>query len=106
MADDQTGLIELLKMGAAIAAGAVIKPMFDYFSGRRKITAEAKQIELTSERLTQQDLREWMDIAQNATHRMARLESVLVEILPYIDHLPERTVARIHRVLADSGGEL
>lgn len=103
MADEQAGIAELLKLGVAILAGAVIKPVFDFLSGRRKNTAEAKQIELSSERLTQHDLREWMDIAQLATKRMARLESVLVEMLPYIDRLPDRTAERLQRVLNDGG---
>lgn len=103
MADDQAGLIELLKIAVAVTAGAVVKPVFDYFSGRRKFTAEANQIHATTERLTQQDLREWMDTAQNATRRIARLESVLIEILPSMEKLPKRTAERIERVLADSG---
>lgn len=100
MADDQTGLTELLKLAGAVLAGAVVKPVFDYFSGRRKFSAEAKQIELSSERLTQQDLREWMTTAQNATSKLSRFESALREIEPYSDRLPDKTAARIARILA------
>jgi hypothetical protein len=103
MADDQTGLVELIKLVGAVLAGAVIKPVFDYLSGRRKMSAEAKQTEAATERLTQHDLREWMNTAQSATRRIARLESVLVEILPYLDKLPKRTADRTHRVLNDGG---
>jgi hypothetical protein len=103
MADDQAGLVELIKLAVAVTAGAVVKPVFDYFSGRKKFSAEANAIAANSERLTQHDLREWMDTAQIATRRISRVESVLLEIVPYLDKLPKRTAERVQRVLNDGG---
>jgi len=110
--EDQSGLVDITKwvigIAGTIGLGSIVVRLIDYFSGRRRSNAEAEEIELSSERLTRQEVRDMMEALLKSNQaiivrdvRNARLESVLEDIQPHLDKLPLPVAARVMRVLED-----
>ena len=100
-------LNENWKWIVAVIAGSFIKPVFDYLRARITGTAEAVHIAKKTEGSTLQMsdalLRQWMQVASDATERIGRLESCLWELLPIVEQSPapgaKRAVQKVRSIL-------